>query len=91
MWWGVATLTTVGYGGVFPITPAGKVLSNVIAVLGLGLFAIPTGILASGFSEHLQDLHNAYYVHLLPTVRGKSPVIRALFLVYSCYANGHGS
>jgi voltage-gated potassium channel len=55
MWWGVATLTTVGYGDVFPITPAGKVLSSVIAVLGLGLFAIPTGILASGFSEHLQE------------------------------------
>ena len=57
MWWGVATLTTVGYGDVFPITPAGKVLSGVIAVLGLGLFAIPTGILASGFSEHLQEEH----------------------------------
>jgi voltage-gated potassium channel len=56
MWWGVATLTTVGYGDVFPITPAGKLLSSVIAVLGLGLFAIPTGILASGFSEHLQEL-----------------------------------
>lgn len=57
MWWGVATLTTVGYGDVFPITPAGKVLSSVIAVLGLGLFAIPTGILASGFSEHIQEEH----------------------------------
>lgn len=55
MWWGVATLTTVGYGDVYPITPAGKVLSSVIAVLGLGLFAIPTGILASGFSEHIQE------------------------------------
>lgn len=55
MWWGVATLTTVGYGDVYPITTTGKVLSSVIAVLGLGLFAIPTGILASGFSEHLQE------------------------------------
>lgn len=55
MWWGVATLTTVGYGDVFPITPLGKVLSSFIAVLGLGLFAIPTGILASGFSEQLQQ------------------------------------
>jgi voltage-gated potassium channel len=59
MWWGVATLTTVGYGDVFPITPAGKVLSSVIAVLGLGLFAIPTGILASGFSEQLQEQNAA--------------------------------
>ncbi|MDO7876031.1 ion transporter [Hymenobacter sp. ASUV-10] len=59
MWWGVATLTTVGYGDVFPITPAGKLLSSVIAVLGLGLFAIPTGILASGFSEQLHEQHAA--------------------------------
>ncbi|MFD2718357.1 potassium channel family protein [Hymenobacter monticola] len=59
MWWGVATLTTVGYGDVFPITPAGKLLSSLIAVLGLGLFAIPTGILASGFSEQLQEQHAA--------------------------------
>lgn len=44
MWWGVATLTTVGYGDVYPITTAGKILSSFIAVLGLGLFAIPTGI-----------------------------------------------
>jgi len=55
MWWGVATLTTVGYGDVYPITAAGKVFSSVIAVLGLGLFAIPTGILASGFNEQLQE------------------------------------
>lgn len=55
MWWGVATLTTVGYGDVYPITPAGKVFSSIIAVLGLGLFAIPTGILASGFNEQLQE------------------------------------
>lgn len=54
MWWGVATLTTVGYGDVFPVTPAGKVLGAMIAVLGVGLFALPTGILASGFAEELQ-------------------------------------
>lgn len=53
MWWGVATLTTVGYGDVYPITVLGKILSSVIAVLGLGLFALPTGILAAGFSEQL--------------------------------------
>jgi voltage-gated potassium channel len=55
MWWGVATLTTVGYGDVFPITPMGKFLGAIIAVLGIGLFALPAGILASGFSEHLED------------------------------------
>lgn len=53
MWWGVATLTTVGYGDVYPITPLGRVLGGIIAILGIGLFALPTSILASGFSERL--------------------------------------
>lgn len=54
MWWGVATLTTVGYGDVYPVTVEGKLLGAVIAVLGVGLFALPTGILASGFAEEIQ-------------------------------------
>ena len=54
MWWGVATLTTVGYGDVFPITPIGKLLGGFIAFLGIGMFALPTGILASGFAEEIQ-------------------------------------
>jgi len=51
LWWGVATLTTVGYGDVYPITPLGKLLGAVIATLGVGLFALPASILASGFIE----------------------------------------
>ena len=54
MWWGVETLTTVGYGDLYPVTPLGKVMGSVIAVLGIGLFALPAGILASGFSNELQ-------------------------------------
>ena len=54
MWWGVATLTTVGYGDIYPITPIGKVFGAIIAILGIGLFALPTGILASGFVEELE-------------------------------------
>lgn len=53
MWWGIATLTTVGYGDVYPITPLGKMFGGIIAILGIGLFALPTGILASGFSDEL--------------------------------------
>lgn len=53
MWWGIATLTTVGYGDVYPVTTFGKLLGGAIAILGIGLFALPAGILASGFSEHL--------------------------------------
>lgn len=51
MWWGVATLTTVGYGDVYPITDLGKALGSVVALLGVGVFALPAGILASGFSD----------------------------------------
>lgn len=53
MWWGVATLTTVGYGDVYPITPLGKFLGAIIALAGIGIFALPAGILASGFASHI--------------------------------------
>lgn len=53
MWWGIATLTTVGYGDIYPITPLGQFLGGVIAIIGIGLFALPTGILASGFSDEI--------------------------------------
>lgn len=53
MWWGIATLTTVGYGDIYPITPLGKIFGGAISILGIGLFALPTGILASGFSDEL--------------------------------------
>lgn len=55
MWWGVATLTTVGYGDVYPITPLGKLLGAIIAALGVGLFALPASILASGFVENTRQ------------------------------------
>ena len=58
MWWGIATLTTVGYGDIYPITPFGKFLGGVIAVIGIGLFALPTGILASGFSDEISRRKN---------------------------------
>jgi voltage-gated potassium channel len=54
MWWGIATLTTVGYGDVYPVTPLGKLLAGLIAFLGVGIFALPAGILASGFAEEVR-------------------------------------
>lgn len=54
MWWGVATLTTVGYGDVYPVTSLGKALGAVVALLGVGVFALPAGILAGGFSDALE-------------------------------------
>lgn len=54
MWWGVITLTTVGYGDVYPITTIGKLLGGIIALLGVGMVALPAGILASGFADIIQ-------------------------------------
>ena len=57
-WWGIETLTTVGYGDVAPITALGKFCAAIIAILGIGLFGLPAGILASGFLEEVQHNHN---------------------------------
>ncbi|MFM7983059.1 MAG: potassium channel family protein, partial [Candidatus Fonsibacter sp.] len=54
MWWSVTTLTTVGYGDVFHITGLGRILTACISILGIGMFALPAGILASGFSAEFQ-------------------------------------
>ena len=53
LWWAVATFTTVGYGDVYPITTAGKILSALIAFLGIALVAVPTGIISAGFMEQI--------------------------------------
>lgn len=55
MWWSVATLTTVGYGDVFPLTALGKICASMTAIAGIGLIAMPTGILASAFSDVVQS------------------------------------
>lgn len=51
LWWGVSTLTTIGYGDIVPITPLGRVCSAVISILGIGTFALPSGIIVSGLIE----------------------------------------
>lgn len=55
LWWAVATLTTVGYGDIYPITGMGKFLSGIIALIGIGIVALPTGIISSAFVEKLSD------------------------------------
>lgn len=52
-WWAVATLTTVGYGDVYPVTAMGKILSGAIALIGVGIVALPTGIISSAFVEKI--------------------------------------
>jgi voltage-gated potassium channel len=51
LWWAVATLTTVGYGDIYPITPGGRLFTFVVLVLGLGVIAVPSGLLASALSR----------------------------------------
>lgn len=55
MWWGLLTLTTIGYGDVYPVTTLGKIVGSLIIILGVGMFALPTGVLASGFVEDIQS------------------------------------
>lgn len=59
MWWCIVTLTTVGYGDVFPMTVLGKALAGLVALAGIGLIAMPTGILAAAFSDVVQRRREA--------------------------------
>lgn len=54
-WWTLNTITTVGYGDIYPVTLAGRILSGVISILGIGLVAVPTGIITSGFVEVAEE------------------------------------
>ncbi len=55
MWWAVATLTTVGYGDIYPITIGGKIFTFIILLVGLGIVSIPSALLASALSEDKQE------------------------------------
>jgi len=60
MWWAAVTLTTVGYGDTTPITDAGKMFAVAITILGVGMAAMPAGIIASGFTRELQKRREMY-------------------------------
>lgn len=68
-WWAIATLTTIGYGDVYPITAGGKLLAALTAIFGIGLVAIPTGLLSAGFLTKItrdrKDIcpHCGKYIH----------------------------
>ncbi|WP_332692380.1 cyclic nucleotide-gated ion channel [Bosea sp. (in: a-proteobacteria)] len=59
MWWAIITLTTVGYGDVFPTSPMGKLVASITAVMGLVMLALPVGIIATAFS---QEIHRREFV-----------------------------
>jgi hypothetical protein len=54
MWWSLATLTTVGYGDVTPITPLGRFFGAITMIIGIGMFALPTGVIATGFADEIR-------------------------------------
>jgi voltage-gated potassium channel len=58
MWWGITTLTTVGYGDMYPKTGLGQFLGGIISLIGIGLIALPVGILASGFTDEIVHRRN---------------------------------
>jgi voltage-gated potassium channel len=57
LWWAIVTLTTVGYGDVYPETVLGRVAAGLVALAGIGIVAMPTGILASAFAEEFRERH----------------------------------
>ena len=59
-WWAVVTFTTVGYGDVYPVTSMGKFFGAIIIILGIGTVALPSGILASAFTEHTKRNQKKY-------------------------------
>ncbi len=60
LWWAISTLLTIGYGDIYPVTDAGKLLASVVAILGVGLIAVPTGIISAGYVEEMQDRQNKH-------------------------------
>ena len=76
MWWSVATMTTVGYGDIVPLTPAGKMFGGIIAVMGIAMFTLPAGLLAAGFAREIKRkdfMLNFSMVSKVPFFKGLDP------------------
>jgi len=80
MWWALATLTTVGYGDVVPVTVLGKMFGGIVMIFGLGMFALPIAIVSSGFAReiHRRDFVVSWgMVARVPLFEGVKPAILA--------------
>lgn len=55
LWWAVATLTTVGYGDVYPITIGGRIFTSIVVLIGIGIVAVPTGLIASALTKVVNE------------------------------------
>jgi voltage-gated potassium channel len=73
MWWALVTLATVGYGDVYPVTAAGKILSGVVVIVGIMIFALPTAIFAAGFVEEIEQDQEVYCPHCGKKIDKESP------------------
>lgn len=72
IWWAMSTVLTVGYGDIYPITTGGRLMAIFIAILGVGVVAIPTGIISAGFVEYYTKLNNlSYTISFKDDVRDK--------------------
>lgn len=70
LWWAVVTLTTVGYGDAYPITVGGRIFTFLILICGMGIVAVPAGLIASGLSRALEDERAARPEERLPLASG---------------------
>ncbi|MBP8300656.1 MAG: potassium channel family protein [Planctomycetes bacterium] len=73
MWWGIVTLTTIGYGDMSPVTPAGRAFGGLVAVLGIAMFALPAGLLGAAFVEEIGKARRRSAAPAAPPAAPSSP------------------
>ncbi|XP_048249838.1 potassium voltage-gated channel subfamily KQT member 1-like [Haliotis rufescens] len=86
LWWGVVTLCTVGYGDVVPTTWGGKLIASFSAILGISFFALPAGILGSGFALKVQQQQRQKHLN-----RRRVPAAQLIQCLWRCYAADENS
>ncbi|XP_054719253.1 potassium voltage-gated channel subfamily KQT member 1-like [Uloborus diversus] len=86
LWWGVITLCTVGYGDTVPITWPGKLIAAFCALLGISFFALPAGILGSGFALKVQQQQRQKHM-----IRRRVPAANLIQCLWRCYAADENS
>ena len=86
LWWGVITLCTVGYGDSVPVTWKGKIMASFCAIAGISFFALPAGILGSGFALKVQQQQRQKHMN-----RRKVPAATLIQCLWRCYAADENS
>ena len=86
LWWGVITLCTVGYGDTVPVTWKGKIMASFCALCGISFFALPAGILGSGFALKVQQQQRQKHI-----IRRRVPAATLIQCLWRCYAADENS